>query len=177
MTFFTNTNIFTYFYLVLYLQLIRSEGAYKIQPARGTACTLSRLCPIFIMVCSTFYFSALQVVVLHCLELLFTRVHLHLFFFIWSCTSSWQDFQRLRKYYQLEVQLAYLIDFAQFSLQFALNFTFRHSIQSYTTLESFFFHEYLLVSWSCTSSWQDLAWLGKFYRLEVIRAGGFSLFH
>ena len=97
MTFFTNTNIFTYFYLVLYLQLIRSEGAYKIQPARGTACILSRLCPIFIMVCSTFYFSALQVVVLHCLELLFTRVHLHLFFFIWSCTSSWQDFSEAQK--------------------------------------------------------------------------------
>ena len=177
MTFFTNTNIFTYFYLVLYLQLIRSEGAYKIQPARGTACILSRLCPIFIMVCSTFHFSAVQVVVLHCLELLFTRVHLYLFFLFGLVPLAGRIFQRLRKYYQLEVQLAYLIDFAQFSLQFALNFTFRNSIQSYTTLESFFFHEYLLVSWSCASSWQDLAWLGKFYRLEVIRAGGFSLFH
>ena len=83
MTFFTNTNIFTYFYLVLYLQLIRSEGAYKIQPARGTACILSRLCPIFIMVCSTFYFSALQVVVLHCLELLFTSQSTFTFIFFY----------------------------------------------------------------------------------------------
>ena len=41
---------------------------------------MSGLCPIFIMVCSTFYFPALQVVVLHFLESLFARVHLHLFF-------------------------------------------------------------------------------------------------
>ena len=41
---------------------------------------LSELCPIFIMVCSTFYFSTLQVVDLPSLESLFTIVHLHFFF-------------------------------------------------------------------------------------------------
>ena len=41
---------------------------------------MSGLRPIFIMIYSTFYFPALQVVVLHFLESLFTRVHLHLFF-------------------------------------------------------------------------------------------------
>ena len=79
-TFFKNKYIFIYFYLVLSLWLVGSEGAYKTLLARGTACILSGLCPIFIMVCSTFYFSALQVVVLHSLESLFTRVHLHLYF-------------------------------------------------------------------------------------------------
>ena len=59
---------------------IGSDEAYNILPARGTSCILSRLCPIFNLVCSTFYFSAVQVVVLHSLELLFTRLHLQLFF-------------------------------------------------------------------------------------------------
>ena len=60
-------------------------------------------------------------------------------FYIWSCTrSNWQGFERLSKDYKLKVQLAYLIDFAQFLLQFALNFTFWHSIWSNTTLESLF---------------------------------------
>ena len=65
----------------------------------------------------------------------------------WSCTSSWQDLERLRKYYRLEVQLPHLVDFAQFLLQFALNLTFWHSIQSYilsgfenTTGQRYFVH-------------------------------------
>ena len=55
--------------------LVGSDEAYNILPARGTSCILSRLCSIFNLVCSTFYFSAVQVVVLHSLELLFTRLH------------------------------------------------------------------------------------------------------
>ena len=74
MTFFKNTNIFTYFYLVLYLQLIRSEGAYK-----------------------------------------------------------------------LEVQLAYLVDFAQFLSWCAPHFTFLHSkLQSYTAW-NYFLQEYIYI--------------------------------
>ena len=42
----------------------------------------SGLHPIFIMVCSTFDFSALQAVVLHSLESHFTRVYLHLFLYL-----------------------------------------------------------------------------------------------
>ena len=57
-----------------------SHSQQRITTNYGTACILGGLCPIFIMVCSTFYFSALQVVVLHSLESLFTRVHLHLYF-------------------------------------------------------------------------------------------------
>ena len=66
---------FIYFYVVLYLYLVGSEGTYKIISARGTACA------ILIRVCSTFYFSALQVIVLHSLESVLTRVHLQLSFF------------------------------------------------------------------------------------------------
>ena len=49
--FFKNTHTFSYFYKVLYLSLVGSEGAYKILHVGGTACTPSWLCPIFITVC------------------------------------------------------------------------------------------------------------------------------
>ena len=74
-----NTYTFIYFYLVLYLQLVACEGAYKILLAGGTACILSRLCPIFMIVCSTVSVSALQIC-LTLLESLFTKEQLHLFF-------------------------------------------------------------------------------------------------
>ena len=41
--------------------------------------------------------------------------------------STSEDLRRLRKYYRLEVQLAYLVDFAQFLWEFAAHFTFLHS--------------------------------------------------
>ena len=37
------------------------------------------------------------------------------------------DIRGLRMYYRLEVELAYLVDFVQFLLWFALHFTFLHS--------------------------------------------------
>ena len=94
--------------------LVGSDEAYNILPARGTSCILSRLFPIFNLVCSTFYFSAAQVVVLHSLELLFTRLHLHLFLLIGLVPLAgrilggiadttglryrWWDLKRHRKY-------------------------------------------------------------------------------
>ena len=56
--------------------------------ARGTTCMLC-------MVCSTFCFSALKVVVLHSQESFFLRIHLNFFSLIRSCTSSQQDLRRL----------------------------------------------------------------------------------
>ena len=56
--------------------------------ARGTTCMLC-------MVCSTFYFSTLKVVVLHSQESFFLRIHLNFFSLIRSCTSSQQDLRRL----------------------------------------------------------------------------------
>ena len=49
-------------------------------------------------------------------------------------------------------QLAYLVDFTQFFLQFSMNFTFLafHLVLQYIRMT---FYEYLLVSWLCTSSW------------------------
>ena len=52
---------FTLVDLQFLVQPVGSEGAYKILPARVTACIFRRLCPIFITVCSTFDFSALQI--------------------------------------------------------------------------------------------------------------------
>ena len=95
---------------------------------------LSGLCPNFVMVCSIFCFSVLHVVVLHSEESFFYEyIWIH-FSFIWSCASSRYNFRRSRKDYPLEVKLAYLINSAQFLLQFA-NFTpWNH-----------FFHEYIYI--------------------------------
>ena len=91
-------------------------------------------------------------------------------FFIWSCTSTRQVLKVLRKYYRLEVQLAYLVDFAQFLLRFAPHLLSCTPNQSYTSLNHFF-NEYVYIDlfliWSCTSTWQDLMGLRKYYQLEV----------
>ena len=58
---FTGVRLHLFFYLVLYLQLVGAQEAYKIQLARGTACIFSRLCPISTMVCFKFYFAVLQI--------------------------------------------------------------------------------------------------------------------
>ena len=48
----------------------------------------------------------------------------YFFFFIWSCTSSPKDLKGLRKYYRLQVQLAYLVDFVQILPWFTPHFPF-----------------------------------------------------
>ena len=79
-------------------------------------------------------------------------------YLIWSCTSSWQDLKRLKKYYRLEVQLAYLVSFAQFLLRFSSHFTFLHSKSILISWESLFsrkhVHLFIYFIWSCTSIWQ-----------------------
>ena len=109
-------------------------------------------------VCSTFYFSAHQVVVLHSLESLFTRVHLHLFFNL-ALYPELVGSKRLRKYYQLEIQLECLVDFAQFLIQFASHFTFLHSKLVLHSFESLFSRINIILFifiWSCIFTWQDL---------------------
>ena len=109
-------------------------GHRKIPPARGTAGIFSPLCPIFTTGCFTFHlFCTPNQSYSH-----FSRIRLHLCIFIWSCTSSWQDLSGLIKYHWLEVQLAYLVDFAQFLLRFARHFTFLHSKLVLHSLESLF---------------------------------------
>ena len=130
----------------------------------------------FSQICSLLLFLHSQLV-LHSFEShFFSRIRIHLVIFIRSCTSRWQDLKGLIKYYLLEVQLAHLVDFAQFLLQFAFNFTFLNFTQSYTTLESLFY-EYILVSWSCTCNRQDLRWLRKYYGLAVLSAFKVNLAH
>ena len=92
--FFKDTFIFIYFYMAMYLQQVGSKGAYKILLARGTACILSRLCPIFITVCSPFYFSALHIS-LTLLGITFYKSIITFVFLIWPFTSNWQDFNPL----------------------------------------------------------------------------------
>ena len=117
--------------IVLYLQPVGSQEAQKILLARGTACISSQLCPIVTMFASHFTFLHSKLV-LHSFESLFSGIRIHLFIFIWSCTSSWQDLRGLIKYYRLEVQLACLVNFAQFSLWSAPHLIFLHSkLQTY----------------------------------------------
>ena len=107
--------------------------------------------------------------VFHSFESLFSRIRIHLFIFIWSYTSSWQDLKGFIKYYRLEVQLAYLVDFARFLLRFAPHLTFLYSKLGLHSLESFL-QEYIYIYffiWSCTSSWQDLERLRIYNPLEV----------
>ena len=84
----------------------------------------------FLLWLSTFYFSALQNVVLHSLESLFIRVHLYLYFLFGLVPLAGRILRGFvkttSKRYSLHIKI--LIDFAQFLLQFALNFTFWHSI-------------------------------------------------
>ena len=75
-------------------------------------------------------------------------------------------------YYRLEVELAYLVDFVQFLLWFALHFTFLHSeLQPYTLWNQFFlkntFEFFFSLIWPCTSRWQDLRRLRNDYKPEV----------
>ena len=99
------------------------------------------------------------------LTLMFSRTNLHLFILIWSCTPSWQDLKGLIKYYRQEVQLAYLVDFAQFLSRFSPHSTFLHSkLQSYTSWNHFYKRMFAFICvliWSCTCSWQDPSWLRK----------------
>ena len=108
--------------------------------------------------------------VLHSFESPFSRIHIHLFIFNWSCTSTWQDLMRLRRYYQLEVQLAHLVDFAQFLTWFASHFTFLHSKLVLYLFESLFSTMSMILFiflWSCTSSRLDPRGVGIYYWLEV----------
>ena len=65
--------------------------------------------------------------------------------FLFSCTSGRQDLRRRKKYYRLEVQLAYLVNFAQLLLRFASHFTFSALQISLTLLwVNFFKNTYIL---------------------------------
>ena len=127
---FTRVRLHSFSYLVFYLQLIGSEGAYY----RLGSCILSPLCPIFITVSTTSDFSALQI----SLTIIFHKSTFTSIFFIWSSTSRWQDLKRLIKYNQLEAQFANLVTFAQFLLRFAPHLTLLHSKLVLHSLESLF---------------------------------------
>ena len=73
--------------------------------------------------------------VLHSLESLFTRVNLHLFSYL---VFYLQLIGSEGAYYRLEVQLAYLVHFAQFLLRFPPHLTFLHSKLILHSLEKFF---------------------------------------
>ena len=97
--FFKNTFPSIFFYLVLYLWLVGSEGAYKILLARGTACIFSRLCPTVTTVFFTFYFFCTPNLSYTPWNHFFQEYISINFFFIWYCASSWLDLKGLIKYY------------------------------------------------------------------------------
>ena len=151
---FTRVRLHLCSYLVLYLQLVGSEGAQKILPARGTACIFSRLCPIFNTVSTRSDFSALQIS-LTLPGIIFHKSTFTSIFFIWSSTYSWQDLKRLIKYNQLEVQFAYLVNFAQFLLRFAPHLTF-FLLQISLTLQGITFsliHLHFVISYLVLNLW------------------------
>ena len=104
--------------------LVGSDEAYNILPARGTSCILSRLCPIFNLVCSTFLLFCSPSCSFTLLGITFYKATFTVIFLIWSCTSGCWDLKRHRKYYQLQVHLAYSIDFAQFCITVCSEFCF-----------------------------------------------------
>ena len=118
--FFKNTFTFIYFYLVMYLQLAGSVRAYKILLARGIACIFSRLCTIFITVCSTFYFSALQIS-LTLSRITFYKSIITFFFLIWPFTSSWQDLNPLTPMSDLDIISPYNINTISIQYQYNIN--------------------------------------------------------
>ena len=124
----------------------------------------------------TFLYSKL---VLHSLESLFTSLRLHLF---WSCTSSWQDLKRLRKYNRLGgtacIFKSTLPNFFNDLLQILLCCT---PNQSYTPLNHFFqehVHIYLFLCGLVPLVGGILKGARKYYRLEVQLAylGDFAQF-
>ena len=156
--------------IVLYLQPVGSEGAYKILPARGKACIHSRPCPIFITVCSTSDFSVLQIT-LTLFGITFYKCTFTFIFLIWSCTSSWQDLKRLRKYNRLGgtacIFKSTLPNFFNDLLQILLCCT---PNQSYTPLNHFFqehVHIYLFLCGLVPLVGGILKGARKYYRLEV----------
>ena len=123
--------------------------------ARGTTC----------MLCSTFCFSALKVVVLHSQESFFFKNTFEFFSLIWSCTSSQQDLRRL----------SFLLNSLSLTLQplrpmlAKVNKTYEqycHFNDPVVVLLVGKIHrmKFLL---SCTSSRQDLRRLRKYYHLEI----------
>ena len=105
--------------------------------------------------------------VLHSFWLLFFKNTFPFIFLFGLVPLAGRIFKRLRKYYRLEVQVAYLVEFAQILQWFAPHFTFLHSILVLHFLESLFswIHMNLFIFiWCCTSSWWDLRRLRKCLR-------------
>ena len=173
--FFKNTYTFIHFYLVLYLQLVGSWGLIKYYQLEVQLAYLVDFAKFLLRFTPhlTFLLSKLQSYTLwnH-----FSQEYIYIYFFNLVLYLLLVGSQGGLENTTDQSYSLHLVDFAQFLLQFALNFAFWCSIQSNTTLESLF-HEYLLVSWSYTSSRQDLKQLRKYYRLEVLHAFTVNVAH
>ena len=93
--------------------------------------------PIFTSLFFTSCFSALQIS-LTLLLITFFKNTFPFIFLIGLVPLASRIFKRLRKYYRLEVQVVYLVEFAQILQWFAPHFTFLHSILVLHFLESLF---------------------------------------
>ena len=107
----------------------------------GTACIFSQLYLIFTAVCSVDYFSAFQI----SLKLLAITFFINIFTFCFFLFSLEPLAGRILGDSEiLQVQLPYLIDFAQFLSQPAFHFTFWHSILVLYYIGITFFRNILL---------------------------------
>ena len=110
-------------------------------PARGTVCIFSHLCSIVTKVCFAFYFLCTPSQTYTPLNHFFQEyvdIYLFLFVLYLQLVGSEGAF----KYYQLEVQLAYLVNFTQFLLWFAPHLTLLHSKLQSCTPWNHFLQEY-----------------------------------
>ena len=130
--------------IVFYLQTVGSQEAQKILPARGTTCISSQLCTIIMMISFAFYsFRTPLKLVLNSFESIFSRNTYTFIYFYSVLCLCWQDLTRLITYYQPEVHLAYLVDFAQFLIWFAPHFTFLQSKLQFYTPWNYFLQGYI----------------------------------
>ena len=103
----------------------------KILPARGTACIFSPLSPIVTTGCFTFHlFGTPNQSYTHFFKNTFTFIYFYLVMYLQPVVTEGA--------YKIEVQLAYLVNFAQCLLRFARHFTLLHSKLVFHSLESLF---------------------------------------
>ena len=120
------------------------------------------------MVCSTFEISAIQISLTLLGITFYMSTFTFIFYLVWYLyLVGSREAQKIQPAYSRLYPVFVTVCFEFYFLAF-------HFVVIYITI---LFYEYLLVSWSCTSSRQDPRWLRKYDRLKVLHALKVSLAH
>ena len=111
-------NHFLHEFIYIYFSIWSCTSSWQLRKYKWVEAHLVAFARFLLWFVSNFTFLHSKLF-LNPFESLFSTMSMILYIFIWSCTSSWQDLRRLRKHHRLEVQLAYLVDFARFLSWFA----------------------------------------------------------